>query len=126
VKTLADIRRRAVEGARLEVTGQTKRPELVGTVRTIAHATSGPRYTFTSDHDPLCAVYHGTWPKAGETRIIDADTFEYDLHPGPGVIRLRFLSAGENTLSGHYHDATGHEDTVCNCPSPLTYAPQWD
>ena len=23
--------------------------------------------------------------------VIDADTFEYDIHPGPGVVRLRFL-----------------------------------
>ncbi len=90
MKTLADIRRRATEGTRLEVVGQTKRPELVGTVRTIAHATTGPRYTFTSDHTDG-ETYHGTWPKAGETRIIDADTFEYDIKPGPGVIRLRFL-----------------------------------
>jgi len=26
--------------------------------------------------------------------------------------------------AGHYHDATGHEDTPCTCPSPGTYAPQ--
>ena len=90
MKTLADIRRRATEGTRLEVVAQTRRPVLVGTVRTIKHSTSGPRYTFTSSNDPG-EEYHGTWPKAGETRIIDADTFEYDIKPGPGVIRLRFL-----------------------------------
>ena len=94
MKTLADIRRRAAEGARLEVIGQTRRPELVGTVRTIVHATTGPRYTFTSDHADG-ELYHGTWPKAAEARIIDADTFEYDIKPGPGVIRLRFLPVGE-------------------------------
>lgn len=27
-------------------------------------------------------------------------------------------------LRGHYHDATGYEDRLCACPSPLTYAPQ--
>ena len=27
--------------------------------------------------------------------------------------------------AGHYHDATGYEDTLCQCPSPGTYAPQW-
>ena len=27
--------------------------------------------------------------------------------------------------AGHYHDATGHENTLCTCPSPGTYAPQW-
>jgi len=25
---------------------------------------------------------------------------------------------------GHFYDATGHEDTLCTCPSPGTYAPQ--
>lgn len=29
------------------------------------------------------------------------------------------------TPAGHYHDARGHEDTPCQCPSPGTYAPQW-
>jgi hypothetical protein len=99
VKTLADVRRRAVEGARLEVIEQTKRPVLIGTVRTITHATSGPRYTFTSSNGPGTPEeeYHGTWPKAVETRIIDDDTFEYDIKPGPGVIRLRFLPPGERS-----------------------------
>ena len=27
--------------------------------------------------------------------------------------------------AGHYHDATGYEDTLCQCPSPGTYAPQF-
>ena len=31
----------------------------------------------------------------------------------------------ELVAAGHYHDATGHEDTLCQCPSPGTYAPQW-
>ncbi len=94
MKTLADVRRRAIAGTRLEVIAQTKRPVLVGTVRTIANprSLSARTYEFTSDHAPG-ETYVGTWPKAGETRIIDADTFEYDLHPGPGVIRLRFLQS---------------------------------
>jgi hypothetical protein len=33
--------------------------------------------------------------------------------------------AEEFEPQGHYHDATGCEDTLCRCPSPLTYAPQW-
>ena len=28
-------------------------------------------------------------------------------------------------VPGHYHSATGHEDTLCHCPSPATYAPRW-
>ena len=28
-------------------------------------------------------------------------------------------------IAGHYHDATGHENTRCYCPSPGTYAPHW-
>jgi len=31
----------------------------------------------------------------------------------------------ELVKAGHYHDATGHENTLCTCPSPGTYAPQW-
>ena len=97
METLADIKRRATPGTRLEVVEQTKRPVLVGTVRTIMHATTGPRYKFTSSDGAGTAVeeYHGTWPKAWEIRFIDADTFEYDLHPGPGIIRLRFLPGEE-------------------------------
>jgi hypothetical protein len=94
MRTLADIRRRAVAGTRLEVVAQTKRPVLAGTVRTITRST-GTRWYFTTDAE---GFDDGTeldqpWPKASRTRIIDADTFEYDLpHPAAGhVIRLRFL-----------------------------------
>ena len=31
----------------------------------------------------------------------------------------------ELVKAGHFHDATGHEDTLCQCPSPGPYAPQW-
>lgn len=91
MKTLADVKRRAVPGTRLEVTEQTKRPALVGTMRTITRITA-TRWYFTTDAEG----FDGTeldqpWPKARDTRIIDADTFEYPLKPGPGSIRLRFL-----------------------------------
>lgn len=92
MKTLADIKRRAVSGTRLEVTEQTKRPALIGTTRTITQTTDN-RWYFITDAE---GFNDGTeldqpWPKARDTRIIDADTFEYPLKPGPGRIRLRFL-----------------------------------
>jgi hypothetical protein len=95
--TLAGIRRRATAGARLEVIAQTRRPELVGTIRTITdpRSPSSRGYVFSSSHAP--APYIGTWPKASEIRVIDEDTFEYDIHPGPGVVRLRFLPAADET-----------------------------
>lgn len=96
MRTLADIKRRATEGTRLEVVEQTKRPVLVGTVRTMlgSCSKSGRCYDFTSSNtgdEHYCTV----WPKASAVRVIDADTFEYDLpHPGKGhVIRLRFIGA---------------------------------
>ena len=91
MKTLADIRRRAVEGARLEVVEQTRRPVLVGTVRTIVGACSARCYDWTdSDGERYCT----RWPLARELRILDTDTFEYDLpHPSKGcIIRLRFVA----------------------------------
>lgn len=93
MKTLADIRRRATEGARLEVLEQTRRPALVGTVRTILGACSSSCYDWTSSHTGD-ERYCTRWPKARDTRILDADTFEYDLpHPAKGhVIRMRFMS----------------------------------
>lgn len=93
MKTLADIKRRAVPGTHLEVTEQTKRPALVGTTRTITRTTA-TRWYFTTDAEGFDgAELDQPWPKASETRIIDADTFEYDLRqPAKGhVIRLRFL-----------------------------------
>lgn len=96
MRTLADIRRRAVAGTRLEVIEQTKRPVLIGTVRTITRVTD-TRWYFTTN---AAGYDDGTeldqpWPKARDMRIIDADTFEYDLpHPAKGhVIRIRFLGS---------------------------------
>jgi len=87
-----------VPGARLEVAGQTKRPVLVGTVRAVTKTTPS-RWYFTTDAEGYDdgSELSQPWPKARDVRIIDADTFEYDLpHPSRGhVIRLRFLPAGE-------------------------------
>lgn len=110
MKSLADVKRRVAAGARLEVVEQTKRPVLVGTTRTVTRSTSA-RWYFTTDAE---GFDDGTeldqpWPRARDTRIIDADTFEYDLpHPAKGhVIRLRFLpDAGTALLlldSGQVH-----------------------
>ena len=95
MRTLADIKRRATAGTQLEVVEQTKRPVLIGTKRTITRS-NDTRWYFTTD---AAGYDDGTeldqpWPKARDTRIIDADTFEYDLpHPAKGhVIRLRFVA----------------------------------
>jgi hypothetical protein len=95
VKTLADIKRRATAGTQLEVVRQTKRPVLIGTKRTITRST-GTRWYFTTDAEGYNdgAELDQAWPKARDTRIIDADTFDYDLRNGH-VIRLRFLSDAE-------------------------------
>lgn len=104
MKTLADIKRRAVKGARLLVVEQTRRPVLVGTVRTITdddpvcsrHGTRPPEqrrcYDWTGDTPETEGGHCTNWPKASEVTFIDADTFEYPVKPGPGTIRLRFLA----------------------------------
>lgn len=96
MKTLADIKRRAVPGARLEVIAQTKRPVLVGTTRIVTKSTPN-RWYFTTDAEGFNdgSELDQPWPKARDTRIIDGDAFEYDLRgPARGhTIRLRFLPA---------------------------------
>ena len=92
MKTLADIKRRVRPGTRLEVVEQTKRPVLVGTIRTVIRASSS-NLVFTSDNTGG-EEYHQVWPKAAEVRVVDADTYEWDMR-GPGNqghhVRLRFL-----------------------------------
>jgi hypothetical protein len=93
MRTLADIKRRMTPGTQLKVVEQTRRPVLAGTVRTVVRA-SGSRLDFTTSATGE-DVHSQAWPKARDVRILDADTFEYDLpYPGKGsVIRLRFLAA---------------------------------
>jgi hypothetical protein len=131
MKTLADIKRRATPGTRLEVVEQTKRPVLVGTVRTIIDSSACSRhgtrpakqrrcYDFTSSNTGA-EVYCATWPTAARTRIIDADTFEYDLQPGPGSIRLRFLPPAVVMSCGH--EFTG-DTSHLNDPGLLAWSPR--
>lgn len=93
METLADVRRRAVPGAQLEVIEQTRLPGLVGTIRTITRIHSDGSYGFTSSHTG--DVEHtGTWPHPIEVNILNGDTFEYVL-PRPArysIIRLRFVA----------------------------------
>jgi hypothetical protein len=107
MRTLADIKRRMTAGTRLEVVEQTKRPVLVGTIRTIADdavcSRHGARpagdvqrrcYDWTGNTTETEGSHCTSWPKASQVRILDADTFEYDLpHSNKGhVIRLRFVA----------------------------------
>ena len=90
MKTLADIKRRMVPGTRLEVTGQTKRPVLIGTVRTVV-AANGSSWTFTTDATGD-DEHIQAWPKARSVRILDADAFEYD-YMRDCTVTLRFVTA---------------------------------
>lgn len=93
MKTLADVKRRATPGTRLQVVLQTRRPALAGTTRTIVRTTANYWY-FTTDAKGFDdgSELSQPWPKASRMRIIDADTFEYDLPSRGYVIRLRFLA----------------------------------
>ena len=117
MKTLADIKRRAKPGARLQVIEQTRRPVLAGTIRTITGAHSARCYDWTSDErtgpdddGERCTP----WPKASETRIIDPDTFEYDLRASGArghTIRLRFLPPESTSLEAlHSDNPARHRD----------------
>jgi hypothetical protein len=92
VQSLEEIQRRAVVGARLEVVAQTRRPGLVGTVRTITRIGPDGTYAFVSSHTGD-EEHTGIWPHPVEVYFRDPDTFEYVL-PKPArycIIRLRFL-----------------------------------
>ena len=96
MQSLKEIQSRAVVGARLEVVAQTRRPELVGTVRTITRTGPAGTYAFVSSHtgDEEHTV---PWPNPFEVYFRDPDTFEYVL-PAPArycIIRLRFLPSDE-------------------------------
>jgi hypothetical protein len=122
MKTLADIKRRATPGTRLEVVEQTKRPVLVGTTRTITRTTA-TRWYFTTDAEGFNdgIKLDQPWPKARDTQVIDADTFEYPVKPGPGTIRLRFLPPVVVMSCGdEYQGDTSH----LNDPGLLAWSPR--
>jgi hypothetical protein len=111
--TLADIRRRAVPGARLLVAEQTSRPHLVGTIRIVVpvHADPGCCWhpargcwhwdTGWPDNPGYLddGIYCSPWPHPMAVHVIDPDTFEYvlDPHERGNIIRLRFLPPTERT-----------------------------
>lgn len=93
MQSLEEVRSRAVVGARLEVVAQTRRPSLVGTVRTITRIGPDGTYAFVSSHTGE-QEHTARWPSAFEVYFRGADIFEYVL-PEPArycIIRLRFLS----------------------------------
>jgi hypothetical protein len=93
MRTLTDIKRRLAPGVVLECIGQTRRPELVGTRRTVVKV-QGNGYCFNLDTGAESWMF---WPKAAHVRVLDADTFEVDLASGGrvhGVVTLRFVPAG--------------------------------
>ena len=92
MQSLKEIQSRAVVGARLEVVAQTRRPELVGTVRTITRIGPDGTYAFVSSHTGD-EEHTNPWPNPFEVYFRGPDTFEYVL-PAPArycIIRLRFL-----------------------------------
>jgi hypothetical protein len=103
VQSLREVQRRAIVGARLEVVAQTRRPDLVGTVRTITRVGPDRSYGFVSSHTGD-EEHTGLWPSAFEVYFRDGDTFEYVLPPPARycIIRLRFLPP----------DAPGSEETL--------------
>ena len=63
----------------------------------------------------------GPAPRLAARRMQDV----LGIADGAPVGTIEPLIAAALEQPGHYHDATGHEDTLCHCPSPLTYAPQY-
>ena len=67
------------------------------------------------------AVMHGITPAQYVIRVLRERRIADQEAERPE----RDRRIAELVKAGHYHDATGHEDTLCTCPSPGTYAPQW-
>ena len=67
------------------------------------------------------AVMHGITPAQYVIRVLRERRIADQEAERPE----RDRRIAELVKAGHYHDATGHEDTLCQCPSPGTYAPQW-
>ena len=67
------------------------------------------------------AVMHGITPAQYVIRVLRERRIADQEAERPE----RDRRIAELVKAGHYHDATGHEDTLCQCPSPGTYAPQF-
>ena len=121
MRTLADVKRRMTEGTQYEVIEQTKRPVLVGTVRTVVR-TGASRVEFTSSHTDD-EVYNQAWPKARDIRIMDAHTYEVALR-GPGmdghVARFRFRDTG-HAEPWCNHDPAAVRNGVCECGQRISW-----
>ena len=65
------------------------------------------------------AVMHGITPAQYVIRVLRERRIADQEAERPE----RDRRIAELVKAGHYHDATGHEDTLCQCPSPGTYAP---
>ena len=66
------------------------------------------------------AVMHGITPAQYVIRVLRERRIADQEAERPE----RDSRIAELVKAGHYHDATGHEDTLCQCPSPGTYAPE--
>lgn len=99
--SFADVRRRLEPGVQLECVEHSYVPNLVGSVRTVEGGKSvlrcsvdlAPGQTWPSGGQKPARDFRWDLPKAGDVRIIDSDTFEYDLEGRSGHhVRLRFLT----------------------------------
>jgi len=96
MKSFADIKRRFALGVVLECVENTYRPEINGTLRRIEKVqtnaiacTAAPGVTAARG-----ALFWTPFPKASGVKIIDADTFQFDLGLAAGHhVTLRFVKS---------------------------------
>lgn len=95
MKTLADIKRRAVPGARLETVENTYNPALAGTRRTIRIKQTSAIASIIGEGDSQKRgdLFWTYWPKASQVEILDSDTFRLHLWGSQPdqYVTLRFL-----------------------------------
>lgn len=89
-KNLAALKRRLHPGTVLEVLDHTKRPELIGSRRTIT-ASRSTQYEFTT---PVADGKHlSSWPKASQIEWIDTDTFAMPVGLFSTVATFRIIES---------------------------------